>query len=172
MTATPENGPAAAIFAPRPATQADHAAMAGLLLACARHYWGIKPNDAAEASDVAGRMLDGRSSVEMLIGWRGGGAVAFATFAVLHPAPAASGVLFMKDLFVRDGERGRGTGAAMMRAVAATAVARGCTRLDWTAEASNPEAIAFYQRIGAARVAEKVYFRFTDAGLRAFAGTE
>lgn len=153
----------------RSATAQDHAAMASLLLACQRHYRGQRPGQSAEAAAAADRILDGRSGVEMLIGWRGDVPVAFATVTILLPAPTEHGTLFLKDLFVLDGERGQGTGETLMRALARLAVARGCTRFDWTAEADNPRAIAFYGRIGAGQVPEKVYFRFTGAALAAFA---
>lgn len=165
-TARPQDGDPLQI---RPATAEDHTAMAALLRACQRHYRGERPGQSTEAEAVADRILDGRSGVDMLIGWRGDAPVAFATATVLLPAPTKHGTLFLKDLFVLDGERGHGTGEAMMRALARMAVARGCTRFDWTAETDNPRAIAFYGRIGAGQVPEKVYFRVTGAALSAFA---
>ena len=171
MTPTCDGPQALPILVPRPACRADHGAIADLMLACARHYRGMTPNDAAEAAEVADRILDGRSDVKMLIGWRGDDAVAFATYVVLHPAPVTSGALFLKDLFVRNGERGHGVGGAMIRAVARIAVACGCSRLDWTAEAGNTVALAFYERIKATRMTDKVYFRFADEDLQAFAAT-
>jgi ribosomal protein S18 acetylase RimI-like enzyme len=47
----------------------------------------------------------------------------------------------------------------MLEYLARLAVSRGCVRLDWTAETSNPRALAFYDRLGARRVTEKIYFR-------------
>jgi hypothetical protein len=38
--------------------------------------------------------------------------------------------------------------------LARLAVERGCVRFDSTAETDNPEALAFYDRLGAGRVAE------------------
>jgi hypothetical protein len=46
---------------------------------------------------------------------------------------------------------------------------RGCTRFDWTAETGNSEALTFYDRLGARRVEEKVYFRFDGEALKALA---
>ncbi|KMW57175.1 YbjA protein [Candidatus Rhodobacter oscarellae] len=77
----------------------------------------------------------------------------------------------MKDLFVSERARGTGLGNLFMRHLARHAVELGCHRFDWTAETDNPRAVAFYDDLKAERVAEKVYFRFSDANLRAFAGT-
>jgi len=57
-----------------------------------------------------------------------------------------------------------------MRFLARLAVERDCVRLDWTAETDNGAALSFYDRLGARRVAEKVYFRFDGDALAAFAG--
>lgn len=75
----------------------------------------------------------------------------------------------MKDLFVSKGARGSGLGEQFMRYLAKHAVELGCHRFDWTAETDNPRAVAFYDELNASRVEEKVYFRFSDVKLRAFA---
>jgi ribosomal protein S18 acetylase RimI-like enzyme len=75
----------------------------------------------------------------------------------------------MKDLFTLAEARGRGVGRTLMAFLARQAMERGCVRFDWTAETDNPEALAFYDRLGARRVAEKVYYRFEGETLRQFA---
>jgi GNAT superfamily N-acetyltransferase len=75
----------------------------------------------------------------------------------------------MKDLFTHAAARGQGSGRALMGFLARLAVERGCVRFDWTAETDNPEALAFYGRLGARCVAEKVYYRFEGETLRQFA---
>jgi len=45
--------------------------------------------------------------------------------------------------------RGRGIGLALLRAVAAVAIARGCPRLDWQVLDWNVDAIGFYEKQGA-----------------------
>jgi ribosomal protein S18 acetylase RimI-like enzyme len=48
-------------------------------------------------------------------------------------------------------------------------VERGCVRFDWSAETDNPDALAFYDRLGAKRVAEKIYYRLEGEGLQQLA---
>ena len=65
----------------------------------------------------------------------------------------------MKDLFTVEEARGLGIGEAIMRYLARYALDRGCGRFDWTTEDGNARAMAFYERLGARRVTDKVYYR-------------
>jgi ribosomal protein S18 acetylase RimI-like enzyme len=56
-----------------------------------------------------------------------------------------------------------------MQFLAAHAVKLNCVRFDWTTEETNPGAMAFYARLGAERVKEKVYYRLTGSALLALA---
>ena len=156
----------------RPAGPADLRNLATLMLDADRHYWGERPDAVAACRRAAERTLAPDSECRALLGIDGNEAVAFATYAILHPGLTEHGTLFMKDLFVLADRRGGGTGEAMMRAVARIAAERGCARFDWTAETDNPRALAFYDRIAARRVTEKVYYRFAGDDLARFAGGE
>ena len=129
------------------------------------------PTLAVMAEHVRQRVLSA-TSCEIALAEIDGKAVGLATFAILYPAPGPSGQLFMKDLFTLAAARGRGVGHALMTFLACLALERGCTRFDWTAETDNPEALAFYDRLGARRVEEKVYFRFDGEALKALAAKE
>lgn len=154
----------------RLATAADAAAVAELFWLCDRHYWGdAAPSRADQAALVRERVLAEPGGSEILLAERDGTALGFASFALLYPAPQLGGQLFLKDLFVPEDGRGRGVGETLLRALAQIAVARGCRRLDWTTEDHNARALAFYDRLGARRVPEKVYFRFDGAALEDFA---
>lgn len=154
----------------RMATAADHAAVSELFYRCDLHYWGDKaPTAEAMAKHVRGHVLAESANVEIVLAELDGKAVGFASFAVLYPAPDLGGALYLKDLFTLKESRGKGIGLVLMRELARIAVARGCGRFDWTAEDHNPRAMAFYDRIGAQQVTEKVYYRFDGDQLRRFA---
>ncbi len=154
----------------RLATAADGAAVAQLFWLCDRHYWGAAaPSRAQQAALVRDRVLAGQPGSEILLAEQDAKALGFASFAVLYPAPELGGQVFLKDLFVPEDGRGRGIGETLLRALAKIAVARGCRRLDWTTENHNARALAFYDRLGARRVTEKVYFRFDGDSLKDFA---
>jgi len=148
---------------------ADKEALVSLFHAIEVHYSRERaPTREAVARHVEGAIL-GCRTCEIAIAERDGRAVGLATFAVLYPAPDLGGHFHMKDLFAVAEARGQGVGQALMRFLARLAVERGCVRLDWTAETDNVAALSFYDRLGARRVAEKVYFRFDGEALQAFA---
>ena len=155
----------------RPATHADRDAVPRLLHELKVHYWGADKAPTLEdvATLVADRLLVDNPSCEVLLAETGGKLVGLATFAVVYPGPRIGGVLFLKDLYIRADARGGGIGEAIMRYLARLAVERGCERFDWTTETSNPRAMAFYDRLGAKRVADKVYYRFDGEALTAMA---
>ncbi|MEM1197978.1 MAG: GNAT family N-acetyltransferase [Pseudomonadota bacterium] len=149
----------------------DHSVLAELLLTANRHYWGEWDGAEAMTAAAAEAMVTGRSGCTAFIAWLDGEPCAFATVAILHPALNEHGTLFMKDLFVAEGARGTGIGTQIMQHLAKQAVELGCERFDWTAETDNPQALAFYDQMGAERIDEKIYFRFSGETLTGFAAS-
>jgi len=94
------------------------------------------PRPVAEALIVR---LDGNSQVAA------GFALFFHTYSTFLGRPS----LWLEDLFVRPDHRGRGIGRAMIRALAALAVERGCGRFEWAVLDWNRPAIDFYEGLGA-----------------------
>ncbi len=117
-------------------------------------------------------MIPALARCEILLAECEGSVAAMASFGQLYPAPNLGGQIQVKDIYVRDGFRNRGLGAAIIRRLAALALERRCSRVDWTAETTNPRAIAFYDRLGVPRVESKVYFRLDGETLKAFAAGE
>lgn len=76
-------------------------------------------------------------------------AVGFALYFFTYSTFLARPTLYLEDLFVVPGERGTGTGKALLRALAKIAVKEGCERMDWMVLADNTPAIRFYKRLGA-----------------------
>lgn len=77
--------------------------------------------------------------------------------------------LYLEDLFVRPAHRGRGIGLALMRHLAALALARDCGRFEWTVLDWNAPAIGFYRRLGAVAQSDWTVQRLEGASLRALA---
>lgn len=73
--------------------------------------------------------------------------------------------LFLKELYVRSSDRSAGVGRALMAWVARHAVAHGCCRIDWPVKATNARGIAFYERLGAEPLAERLSYRLAEPGL-------
>lgn len=79
--------------------------------------------------------------------------------------------LYLEDLYVRPAFRGRGYGGALMKHLAAIAVARGCGRMEWAVLDWNTHAAEFYERLGARRMDAWTVFRWDEQGLARMAKT-
>ncbi|MEM9343294.1 MAG: GNAT family N-acetyltransferase [Pseudomonadota bacterium] len=154
------------------ATAEDQDVLAALMLESNRHYWGEDDNAVDMTAASADAMISGRSGCRAVLAFVADAPAGFATISVLHPALNEAGTLFMKDLFVSKAARGTGLGEVFMKYLARHAVDLGCQRFDWTAETDNERALEFYDRIGAARVEQKVYYRFTGPELTSFARSD
>ena len=135
------------------------------------HYWGeAAPERATMRAQVLGTILGPKAGCDIAVAVSEGRVLGLATFAVLYPAPELGGNMYMRDLFTVGEARGQGVGRAIMAYLARLAVARGCSRFDWTTEEGNKGALGFYDRLGAVRVQDRVYFRLEGEALRDLAG--
>jgi GNAT superfamily N-acetyltransferase len=83
----------------------------------------------------------------------------FSTFLGRHG-------LYLEDLFVREQQRGKGIGKALLIRLAGIAVERGCGRFEWAVLDWNTPAQDFYKSLGASPVPEWDIFRVTGEALR------
>ncbi|MEJ6005161.1 GNAT family N-acetyltransferase [Paucibacter sp. AS339] len=131
-----------------------------------QHYFGAQgASIEALTLSLQRGLLGADSGVRIVVALDGDEIAALATYTLLYPAPQQRGQLFMKDLFVRQRWRSQGLGEQLMRYLAAYAVQKDCLRFDWTAENGNTGAMAFYERLGAEHVTEKVYYRISGEAL-------
>ena len=106
---------------------------------------------------------------EALIAERGGEAIGFALFHGTFSTWECRPGIWLEDLYVRPSERRGGAGGKLLRAVAAIAVKRGCTRLGWAALDWNEPALRFYEKLGADVLDEWKLHRLSGETLRAVA---
>ena len=110
-----------------------------------------------------------RRYFETLICRRGKVPVGFALYYFTYSTFLGRPTLYLEDLFVRPEERGNGAGKALLRALAKTAVQRGCGRMEWTVLDWNTPSIRFYEKLGAKLRKEWILTRLTGAPLRRLA---
>jgi len=87
------------------------------------------------------------------------------TYSLVEPTPDKRRQCWLKELYVLSSRRGLGAGKALMSWVASYAAQHGCSRIDWPVKASNTHGIAFYERLGASLVADRLSYRLSDAAL-------
>lgn len=139
---------AAARLDVRPAAPGDEVLVARFIRELARYERLESQLDVSEARlrrDLFGAQPACGALIARLDGAPAGFALFFATYSTFRTEPC----LHLEDLFVVPELRGQGIGLALLRAVAAVAVQRGCPRLDWQVLDWNAPAIGFYEKQGA-----------------------
>lgn len=100
----------------------------------------------------------------ILAEWEGkpaGFALFFHNFSTFLGRPG----IYLEDLFVLPGMRGRGIGKALLVHLAGLARERGCGRLEWSVLDWNEPSIGFYKKLGAVAKEEWSIFRITGEAL-------
>ena len=153
----------------RPATPDDAEAIHELIVALATYE---REPDAVQATPATLRAQLAADSppFERLLAEEDGRAVGFALFFPTFSTWEGRPGLYLEDLFVREEERGSGTGRALLTELARIAVERGYGRLELAALDWNEPAIAFYERLGGKAMDEWTVFRFSGAALARLGG--
>lgn len=99
----------------------------------------------------------------------GGDVVTFALFFHNFSTFLGRKGLYLEDLYVKQDRRGLGYGKRMLSALAALAVERQCGRFEWSVLDWNANAIAFYEKMGAAVLPDWRICRVTGDALTALA---
>lgn len=87
-------------------------------------------------------------------------------FSLVEPEPDKRKHCQLKELYVRSSARSHGAGNALMVWVARYAWDQGCRRIDWPVKASNTRGQAFYESLGAERVADRLSYRLSEPQLK------
>jgi GNAT superfamily N-acetyltransferase len=95
--------------------------------------------------------------------------VGMAAFGANYPGPGLKPGFFLKDLYVLTAERGKDIGTKLVTRLAALAVERGHSRIDWTAGRSNERLLRFYDELGGDRKEDRIFYRMEGEKLKALA---
>ena len=140
--------PAAGAVHVRPAEPRDVARIATFIRDLAR-YEKLEHLVDGDAARLHEHLFGPRPVCEALLAEHAGEPAGFALFFTTYSTFRMRPCLYLEDLFVAEPLRGRGIGLALLRRLAALAVARGCPRLDWSVLDWNTPAIGFYEAQGA-----------------------
>jgi GNAT superfamily N-acetyltransferase len=108
-------------------------------------------------------------TAEALIAERDGAPVGFALFYGTFSTWECRPGLWLEDLYVPPEQRRGGVGRALLSELAAIAVDRGCSRLEWAALDWNEPALDFYEKLSAKRLDDWVIHRLDGTLLEAMA---
>ncbi|MQY16523.1 hypothetical protein SRB5_67220 [Streptomyces sp. RB5] len=142
----------------REATAQDVGLISVLLGETEGHYGGDpSPRDPAQ---IRGALFGPRPAATVLLAEDGdAGVLGFASYTFHWPASGAHTSLFLKELYVRDHGRRRGVARALMERLTDIARELGCTRVEWTADTDNPQALALYEALGVPPKPDKIFYR-------------
>lgn len=106
-----------------------------------------------------------RPVAEAIIAFEDAEPVGFALFFHNFSTFLGKPGLYLEDLFVDKGHRGKGYGKALLTHLAKIAVERDCGRFEWTVLDWNEPAIRFYESLGAETKREWLINRVTGDAL-------
>lgn len=152
----------------RPAVAGDLDLIIGFIRALA-DYERLAGEVRLDRAVLGAHLFGPTPKAEVLIAESSGAAVGFALF--FHSFSTFEGCpgIYLEDLFVAPEARGTGAGKALLSALAALALTRGCARLEWSVLDWNEPAIAFYRALGANSMDEWTVNRVEGAALKALA---
>lgn len=157
-------------FSVRNATAADVAVLLRMIRALAE-YEKLSHEVVATEAALREALFGAKPVAEAVLGYVGGEPVAFAVFFPTFSTFLAAPSLYLEDIFVEPGWRGRGLGKRLFAHVAATALERGCNRLEWAVLEWNAPAIEFYRSLGAEPREKWTVYRLDNVGLRRLVGS-
>ncbi len=152
----------------RLATSADVPTISGFIRALAR-YEKLEHEVVADEDQLRATLFGPRPAAEIVIAELAGVPAGFALFFPSYSTFLGKPGLYLEDLFVDPGLRGRGIGVALMSALAQIAVARNYGRFEWSVLDWNEPALQFYRSLGAAPQSEWTVQRMTGEPLAALA---
>lgn len=141
----------------RPARPND---IEALVVMCGEHarHEGAPYRRAGKAKALSQALF---AATPRLHGWvaeAAGEVTGYATAAWEFSTWQGGEFLHMDCLFVREGWRGHGTGAALLQAVGDFARRSGCAEIQWQTPEWNGDAARFYRRAGAVEKSKRRFF--------------
>jgi GNAT superfamily N-acetyltransferase len=148
-----------------PAEPADAAAIAGLLEEMDRFYGATESEPLDErVRQISDAIFASPPAAFALLARDGSRLAGIAACSYLWPAAGLTRSLYLKELYVAGPYRRQGVGKLLMAAVFEAAAKHGCSRVEWTTDADNSGARAFYAGLGLEVHPAKVFYRVEDSG--------
>jgi GNAT superfamily N-acetyltransferase len=119
----------------------------------------------ATAERLAESLFGTRPVAEAVLAERDSGVVGFALFFTTFSTWVGRPGLYLEDLFVRERERRKGVGKALLLHLAEIARERNYGRMEWSVLDWNEPAIDFYRGLGAEPMSDWTVYRLDQGAL-------
>jgi GNAT superfamily N-acetyltransferase len=129
------------------------------------HYEHLEHEVIATEDTLREALFGKRAYAEVIFACLNGEPVGFALFFHNFSTFLGRAGIYLEDLYVRPEARGHGVGRRLLTWLAATAVSRGCGRLEWAVLDWNEPSIRFYRNLGAVARDEWTTYRVTGPAL-------
>ena len=156
-------------FSIHPATRADAPAIHALVRELAV-YEKLEHLMVSTPADFERELFDAGSVIEAIVAKENDVAIGFALFFHNFSTFLGRKGLYLEDLYVKPGCRGKGYGKALLVRLAQIAVERKCGRFEWSVLDWNTPSIEFYEAMGATVMPEWRIVRATGDALVGLAG--
>jgi GNAT superfamily N-acetyltransferase len=154
----------------RSADQEDAVAIAALMEDLDRFYGVTHIEPASErVPQIAAALFVEPKAAYVLLAWESEQLVGMAAYSFLWPAVGVTRSLYLKEIYVTEAFRRKGVGTLLMQRLCQVAVARECSRVEWTTDKGNVLGENFYERLGGAQNQEKIFYRLEGEGIRRMA---
>ena len=114
---------------------------------------------------IAKGVFQENSGLKILLAVENDNAIGFLAFSEIFALASCQKSIFIQDLFVARKVRKSGAGRALMEALFKFATDNEITQIDWTTDAWNSKAIAFYEHIVPSLKTEKILYRINEERL-------
>jgi GNAT superfamily N-acetyltransferase len=129
------------------------------LISALAEFEHLTPPDEEGVKRLREHALSPKPYFEAYLARSDGRAIAYLILIQTYSSFLARPTLFIEDIFVLEGYRGRGVGKTILLFCAEKAKAMDCGRMEWQALDWNINAIHFYERMGARQLKEWISFR-------------
>jgi GNAT superfamily N-acetyltransferase len=152
----------------RPARAGDVAELVAMIRALAE-YERAADEVEVTVTQLSGALFGPAPVIFAHVADQAGAVVGMAIWFVSFSTWTGHHGIYLEDLFVRPIARDLGAGRALLAALAAIAVERGYTRVEWSVLDWNDPAIGFYRHLGAQPQEDWTVFRLAGPELHRLA---
>jgi GNAT superfamily N-acetyltransferase len=155
----------------RAATEADVELIFDLICELAT-YEKLRHEVVGTPEILRATLFDQRAAEALVVESEDGEAVGYALFYTTFSSFECKAGIWLEDVYVKPEQRRGGVGRQVLEHLAGIAEERGMVRLEWVALDWNEPALKFYEKLGAATLADWLIHRLESDGIRRLAAGE